>query len=171
MHEKLVDGEVWINDQKTGAKLSPYISKYGFWLWNRAGGFGGPHTEVNISPDQFASYITSRPNEKIEVVLKGQNLGKIDECSGYAAVDVGPHTRPITRCVFTIARESKKTKFLFEGQTGFLESTSVAGGNEKSLRSRGQYAFKIWFVIPDEDVELHFKDSRALEAMAAYVST
>jgi hypothetical protein len=170
MSEKIVEGEVWINGSRTTAKLSPYFCRHGIWLSNRAGGFGGPHTEINLSPEEFSTYLSSSKSNQVKVALDRAGLGKIDECSGYAAADVGAHSRLIETCIFSVSRVNHCTKFSVEGQTGYLVPNSVSGGSDINLISRGKYEFRIWFLIPDHEIELFFKDEGALQAINDYVS-
>jgi|GEM_PF-2077493 len=169
MDDKFVDGEVWINHRKTSAKLSPYICQHGFWLWNRAGGFAGPHTDINIMPDQFAALISNANNGLINISMSGENLGKIDECSGYDAADVGAHSRDIKNYTLIIHRELDGTHFEFEGETGFINPVSVTPEYRNHLESRGCYIFRIWFKILDSEISNHFKSDLSLEAMTRYI--
>ena len=168
--KKFVEGEVFINGYKTSAKLSPYICESGFWLWNRAGGFAGPHTDICLSPQDFAAHLSSDVGGEVKVALDGVRLGKIDECSGYAAADVGPHSRRIQECIFSVSRSSRCTRFEFEGQTGYLVPESVSAGGQRFLEQSEKYKFKIWFLIPDQETQFFFKDECALQAINAYVS-
>jgi hypothetical protein len=166
MTEKLANGEVWINGRKTSAKLSPYICEYGFWLWNREGGFGGPHTDIHISPEDFDSYIGDGANKNLSIAIDKHDIGHIDECNGYAAVDAGSHRRRIEKLVMKVEREGAQTKFSFEGSTGLLDPRSVTGGlTSQEQQSKGISVFQIWFEIPDQELATYFKSAQALSAM------
>lgn len=169
MSEKFVEGEVWINGAKTTAELSPYICEYGFWLWNHSGGSGGPHISINIYPAALDAYIGDGAKQIISASIESPNIGQIDECRGYAAADVGLHTRLIEALKMNISRNLRSTKFCFEGKTGMLTHNSVAGGlGDEERRLKGIYSFKVWFVIPDSEMETYFKSHQALAAIRRF---
>ena len=166
----IVQSEVWINGNLLDVKLSPYICEYGLWLHNESGGWGGPHTEINIRPLQLASILEAATDEDFTVELNFPELGKIDECSGYAAADVGPHTRKIKTLRLIVRRERRSTFFHFEGSTGFIEPNSVRSNSKVDWPSFGNYIFSICFAIDNDKFSEHLSGRSTIEAMSSFMS-
>jgi hypothetical protein len=171
-----VPGEVWLNGHKTRAVLSPFFGTHQVWLNNEAGGFGGPHTRLELTSEALAKLLlTADATGRVDVTLSHQpvGIGHIDECNGYAAVDVGPHTRLIEQCTLAIARQDggQGTQFVLEGRTGLLQANSLMLATERHadlIAARGTYQFRIHFVIPDDAIQQHFSDPSAAKAMRSY---
>lgn len=176
-----VAGEVWINGRKTPAVMFPFFVTRQLWLNNQAGGFDGPHTRIDLTAEALAKLLhTADATGRVEVALSpehicsGIGIGQIDECNGYAAVDVGPHTRLIEQCTLTIARapDGQGTHFTLEGHTGLLQPASVSPTERDAqhLAAHGTQQFHIHFRIPDEHIPMHFRDETAASAMRTYVT-
>jgi hypothetical protein len=168
---QFVEGEVWVNGVLTGSRLSPYITESGFWLWNRAGGWGGPHFEVRLLPADLVSLVAKAPGEIVHFELAGDDLGHVDECSGYAAADIGSHRRPLRRVIGRIYRYQMGTRFDFEGETGPLDLTSfsVHSPDGMSVARQAPWSFHLWFRIDDARLPDHFHEKQALLVMQEYV--
>ncbi len=156
----------------TGSRLSPYVSEHGFWLWNRAGSWGGPHFEVRLLPADLSSLVRASPNADIlHFELAGDDLGHVDECNGYAAADGGSYRRPLRRVVGRIYRHDRRTRFEFEGVTGPLDMTfySVHCPEGISAARQAPWSFHLWFLVEDARLGNHFTDKESLLVMQEYV--
>ncbi len=166
-----VAGQVWVNGALTPSRLVPYIGEFGFWLYNKAGGWGGPHFDIRLLPPTLSLLLTNSGDPSIACPLSGGYLGKVDECSGYAAADIGTHTRHITSASVEIKRHHQKTRFEFSGETGPLDLTRYSVRSPEGVssdRSRS-WTFQIWFEISDESIPEYFKHKEALSSMQKYV--
>ena len=170
MEENTVEGEVWINERKTNAKLFPYVSERGFSLKNESRGFSGPHTILNISPDKFTEIMEQAASNKSAVIpMCGEGLGSISENSGYDSADLGSFSREITSYTIKILHKLDCTQFILEGETDFLNPDTVREPYKANLKSRGRYSFKIWFNILDGNISAHFKNKIYVDAMTNYI--
>lgn len=165
----IVPSTVKINGLPQSVALSPYVCEYGFWLQNHAGGWGGPHTEINVTPTELEQLLEGK-NASFEQYLSLPNLGHIDECNGYAAADVGSHRRHIISVAMMIEPHSDSITFAFNGNTGFIDPAYVTHPNLELLSARGAYEFHISFSIPTNQLSTYIKDTKALNAVTQFVA-
>lgn len=171
METTFVEGEVWVNGVLTGSRLSPWLDEFGLRLWNRAGGWGGPHFEMRLLPSELASLVSAGQGPIVHFELTGDDLGHVDECNGYAAVHDGSYRRPLRRVICRIYRHQMQTRFEFEGITGPLDLTfySVFAAEGISAARQAPWDYHLWFQIEDARLPDYIQDKGALLAMQEYV--
>jgi hypothetical protein len=163
----IVPSDVWINGKHEGVELSPYICECGLWLHNES--WGGPHIKITIPPSKLASILRGATNEEAAVELNLPELGSIDRFSGYAAADLGRHTRNIDALNLTVHREQNSTVFYFQGEAGRTDPGTVGHPCYHS-EYLGSYKFSIRFTIDDFSLSEHLGDRETIEAMSSFIS-
>jgi len=163
----IVESYVWLDDELTKAKLSPYISDGGVLLWNVIGGEIGPHLNIHLFPLEFGEILAGNPGKsEIVVDLSGPSFGHIDEVLGYAAAACGNGRKLLEEVKVEIKRIDSGTRFIFSGRT---DQAYMPLCSEEERQRRGRTTFKAMFVIDDQDLGVFINDRRMLDSMRQYV--
>ena len=163
----LLQYELKLADKRAQMNGAPYVCKHGFWVWND--GSIGPHFSFALTPARLAEILDPRPQQAFEITLSWPDLGTIDDLHGYAAGDVGSHTRSITSLAFGARRLGPATQFRFVGRCGSCDPATIYGTGDKP--QDGGYAFDLSFEMPDADIEPYFVDNSALATMRRYIGS
>ena len=158
-----------IDGRDTRVVISPYIGQGGFELSNDALG-ARENFSLGPRPATLHEILLRQAGQAFVVELLDGRLGQVDEYRGYAAADMGPHTRRVTSLKFGLAHRGGLFKFRFEGIADPVDRTSIFQGAPTALM-RSQYRFDIELEIADDDLQIYVVDAVALQAMQAYAKS
>src|SRR4051812_42042571 len=88
-----------IKGRAAQAVISPHVSQSGFLLWNDAPG-AREHFNLEPRPALLRELLLQHAGQPFEVELFEEKLGWVDEYRGYAAADMGPHSRRVLSLTF-----------------------------------------------------------------------
>jgi hypothetical protein len=164
----LTDCRLKINGNETRAAISLHVGQGGFSLWNDAPGAREYFSDLAPRSSSLCDLLRQQPGRAFEVELPDEKLGWIDEFRGYAAVDMGPHTRRVATLRFGLSPHKGSLTFRFEGIADPVDPGSIFQGSLTTFM-RSPYRFEIEFEIAHDDLPTYALDAVMLQAMQAYI--
>lgn len=164
------DCRLTIDGNEIEAIISPYIGRHGFSLWNEALGARAHFNDLAPGSASLHDVLLQQAGKPFVVQLSDNRLGSIDEYRGYAAADMGPHTRRVISLGLGMSPDNAILTFRFEGTAGPVDPSSIFQGAPTAFM-RSQYRFEIAFEIAYDDLPIYVDDKVALQAMQAYVTS
>jgi len=161
------DCQLTIDGNEIDAVISPYIGRHGFSLWNEALGARAHFNDLAPGAASLLDVLQQQAGKAFVVQLLDKNLGSVDEYRGYAAADMGPHTRRVTSLRFGLSPGNGELTFRFEGTADPVDPASIFQGAPTAFM-RSQYRFEIAFVIAHDDLQTYAEDKLPLQALQAY---
>ena len=166
----LKDCKLKINERAIQARLSLHVGKGGFSLWDDGPGAEAHFSDLAPRPESLHDLMQRQAGRDCDVELLDEKLGWIDEFRGYAAADMGPHTRRVTSLRFALAPQKGKLKFRFDGNAGPVDPGSIFQGSLNDFR-RSNYRFEVEFEIAYDDLQSCISDPIASEAFRGYIAS
>ncbi len=159
-----------IDGNEVEAVVSPHIGQRGFSLWNDALGARAHFNDLAPGSTSLRDVLQQQAGKAFVVQLPDKNLGSIDEYRGYAAADMGPHTRRVTSLRLGLSHDNGRLAFRFEGTAGPVDPGSIFQGASTAFM-HSPYRFEIGFEIARDDLPIYVEDQVALEAIQTYVES
>jgi hypothetical protein len=159
--------KISIDGHEIRTVVSLYCGQGGFSLWNDAPGAREHFNDLEPRSAALCDILRQQAGPAFEVELLGKRLGSIDEYRGYAAADMGPHTRGITSLRFSLSPRNGRFAFRFDGMAGPVDPGTIFQG-ELTASMRSPYRFDIAFDIARDELPLFVVDAVALRAIQSY---
>ncbi len=166
----LTDCRLKIDGSEIRAAISLHFGQGGFSLWDDAPGARAHFSDLAPRSVSLRDLMQLHAGRAFEVDLLDKKLGWIDEFRGYAAADMGPHTRRVASLRFGLSPLRGRLAFRFEGIAGPVDPGSMFQGSLTAFM-RSEYRFNIAFEIANDDLQAFEQDAVALQALQTYIES